>query len=80
MELYEIKKGSRIYADLSDGSKYLVFDHLDGMYSYCKTEKGGVTNLSRFTPLVEYKDGYKIRVKEKYEIIEISANCCNKIK
>lgn len=60
MELKDIKKGSKIYDELSDGSTYLIFDHLDGMYSYCETEKGGVINLSFATPLKEYKDGYKI--------------------
>lgn len=63
-KLYEIKKGSKIYADLSDDSKYIIFDHLDGMYSYCKTEKGGIVHLSGSTPLEEFEDGYKIAVKE----------------
>jgi len=58
--LYNIPKGSKIYADVSDGSTYLIFDHLDGMYSYCETEKGEEVHLSASTPLVAHEDGYKI--------------------
>ena len=52
MKLYELvtagklNKGDKIYADLDDGSDYLVFDHLDGMYSYSETQKGGVIHLN----------------------------------
>lgn len=58
------KQGIKIFAELSDGSKYLVFDHLDGMYSYCTTEKGGVIHLSVGTPLVECEGGYKIATQK----------------
>lgn len=58
--LYDIPEGSKIYCDLSDGSTFVIFDHIDGMYSYCKTEKGGITHLSGGTPLVKHEDGYKI--------------------
>ena len=60
MKLYDIKKGRKIYIECSDGSKYIVFDHIDGMYSYCTTQKGGVVHLSASSPLKNYKDGYKI--------------------
>ena len=60
MKLYDIKKGSKIYEEASDGSKYLIFDHLDGAYSYIETEKGGIVHLHGTTPLVEFEDGYKI--------------------
>lgn len=60
MKLYDIPKQSKIYEECSDGSKHFIFDHLDGMYSYCITEKGGIVHLARFTPLEKYKDGYKI--------------------
>ena len=60
MMLHEIRKGSKIYAKFSDGSTYCIFDHLDGMYSYCETEKGGIVHLSTMTPLEEHQDGYKI--------------------
>lgn len=57
MKLYDIKKGSKIYAELSDGSDHLIFDHIDGMYSYCTTEKGGVIHLAAVTPLTKREDG-----------------------
>ena len=65
MDLPRSEKGIRIYlpddAELEDGSNFINFYHLDGMYSYCKTEKGGLIHLSGLTPLVEYKDGYKMK-------------------
>lgn len=61
MRLYEIPEQSKIYSDyISDGSSYIIFHYLDGMYSYCVTEKGGVINLSGSTPLKEKGDGYEI--------------------
>jgi len=60
MRLYDLEKGSKILADLSDGSSYVIFDHLDGMYSYCVTEKGGVLHLSGATPLKKEGDYYLI--------------------
>jgi hypothetical protein len=54
-------KGIKIYAEMiSDGSEYMVFHHIDGMYSLCTTQRGAFTHLSASTPLVPYKDGYEI--------------------
>ena len=64
MKLYNIPEKSKIYAELSDGSKFLIFDHLDGAYSYCITEHHNIIHLSVGTPLRKYKDGYKIYDKE----------------
>lgn len=59
--LLDLNKGSRIYAHCSDGSTYLIFDHIDGMYSYCTTEKGDVVHLAASTPLETIDGGgYKI--------------------
>jgi len=73
MKLFEIPKDSKIYAEYSDGSSYAIFRHLDGMYSYCDTEKGGHINLSVGTPLFKVKDGYMIEpektIETKTEII-----------
>lgn len=62
MKLYEAEKGIKIVCDAEDGSKYITFDHLDGMYSYCLTEKGGVAHLAAYTNLEPYmgdKEEYK---------------------
>lgn len=45
IKLHEIKQNSKIFCELSDGSTYIMFHHLDGMYSYCITEKGAVVHL-----------------------------------
>lgn len=65
MKLHEIPRGSKIYEETSDGSSYLIFNRLDGMYSHCTTEKGGTIHLSVITPLKQYKDGYRIDRKEE---------------
>lgn len=65
-KLYELErdKGVKIFSDgIFDGSKYIVFGHIDGMYSYCTTEKGGVIHLSASTPLKSVKGGYRIATK-----------------
>lgn len=59
-KLYEIPKNSKIYVECSDNSTYIIFHHIDGAYSYCKTENSNVIHLSASTPLEEYLDGYKI--------------------
>ena len=60
MKLYEIPKGSRIKEPCSDNSDYIIFHHLDGMYSYCTTEKGGVIHLSANLPVKKIEDYYVI--------------------
>ncbi len=64
MKLYEIKLPAKIYCKVSDGSTFVICDHLDGMYSYCSTEKDpeGKTpfHLSVSTPLRMRDDGYEI--------------------
>lgn len=59
MKLYEVKLPAKIYEESSDGSMFFTVDHLDGMYSYCETEKGAVVHLAAVQPLKKYKDGYK---------------------
>ena len=82
MKLYEIDKGSKIYGlepvvgdNRVDGG-IIVFDHVDGMYSYCtvvesdgepvKTSDGksAIVHLNASMPLVEFEDGYKIDTEE----------------
>ena len=57
MKLFELKKGDRIMMD----GEVVVFDHVDGMYSYCKLEGGdNVVHLSVMTPVKKINDVYEI--------------------
>lgn len=67
--LYAAPKGIKILVDVSDGSKYITFHKIDGMYSYCETETGGVVHLSASTKLKEYK-GDNVDYEGFYEIID----------
>lgn len=61
MKLFDLQKGSKIIADCSDGSKHIVFDHVDGMYSYCTTENGAIVHLRAGQLLEKVEDGmYKL--------------------
>jgi len=55
MKLYDIPRQCKIIVELSDGSSYLIFDKIDGAYSYCVTEMGNVVHLSANTELVSFK-------------------------
>lgn len=58
--LHEIPQGSKILCEVSDGSTYVIYNHPDGMYSYCKTEKGGVVHLGLMQPLRKVGDHYEL--------------------
>lgn len=60
LPLYELPRNTKINIELEDGSTFVTFHHVDGMYSYCTTEKGGVTHLSVLTPIVCEKGTYSI--------------------
>lgn len=62
MKLFDAKKGTKIRCKVSDGSKYIIFDHIDGLYSYCTSEKGAIVHLNACTPLrkIYNKDEYRI--------------------
>lgn len=67
MKLYEIKLPARVYCECTDGSTFVMVDHLDGIYSFCILEKelgkeriDNPQHLSIFTTLEKYKDGYRI--------------------
>lgn len=69
-KLYDIPKGSKIYGlqAFVGGSRIardavIIFDHVDGMYSYCTIEgapEAGPVHLNATTPLEAFKDGYKV--------------------
>lgn len=61
MKLHEIPEKSKIYCEASDGSTYVIYDHPDGMYSYCPTEKGGVVHIALMAELEKHEDGYKFK-------------------
>ena len=67
MKLYELPRDKGIKIKLtddqvcSDGSTYIIFGHIDGMYSYCETEKGGVIHLSASAPIIKVGDYYEIK-------------------
>jgi hypothetical protein len=72
LRLFNLKYGAKIRQKCSDGSRYIIFSHIDGMYSYCETERGGVIHLSAYTPLKKVKDYYKIMhgYKEKKSVVK----------
>ena len=67
IKLYKIPRNSKIYIKCSDGSSYLIFNRVVGMYSYCTTEKSNTIHLSVNTPLEEYEDGYRIIIPHDTE-------------
>lgn len=62
MKLQDIELPAKVYCEVSDGSTYIIVDHLDGMYSYCTTEKGDIIHLSRSTPLKKRGEDYEIEI------------------
>lgn len=67
LKLWDIPRESKIYCQVSDGSSYVVFHHLDGMYSLCTSENGDICHLRASTPLVPDRDGYKIQNGQEKE-------------
>ena len=65
MKLYEIPRDSKIKCECSDGSKYITFHRIDGMYSFCSTEKGGICHLFAGTELEKENDYYVLVIPEK---------------
>lgn len=73
MRLHELKKGAKIYESVGSmvgkiwkgtdpETDPVIFDHVDGMYSYCylQSDPTIVAHISATAPMMEYKDGYKI--------------------
>lgn len=62
IKLHELepRKKIKIFCECSDGSTYVEFVKVDGMYSVCETEKGGLAHLSVVTPLEPVEGGYII--------------------
>jgi hypothetical protein len=63
MKLYEIPNGSRIKAETSNSNgklgDYIIFEHLDGMYSLCTIEgTDEVCHLPATQELTLSEEGY----------------------
>ena len=55
--LYEIHLPARVMCSASDGSAYIDVDHLDGAYSFCRSEKGAICHLYFGVELEQNADG-----------------------
>lgn len=79
MKLYELPERQetrpKIYglnpAGHEDG--WVEFDHIDGMYSYCRAYDGngtdlGACHLQAWTALEPFKDGYRVTECDSEEI------------
>lgn len=63
-KLYEIPEKSKLYFDDNIEEKkdiVVIFDHIDGFYSYCwlEEDKTKLVHIKATTQFKRYKDGYK---------------------
>lgn len=58
-KLYELPEYKNI--KLYFGDQVVIFDHIDGMYSYCwlEEDKDKIIHIKAWTVFEQYKDGYK---------------------
>ena len=59
-KLYDLPRGKNI--KLYWNQFVIIFDHIDGLYSYCwlEDDKTNIVHIKATTELRKYKDGYKI--------------------
>ena len=66
IRLYELPENQniRLYVD----NEVIIFDHIDGLYSYCwfEEDETKIVHINACTQLKKYKDGYKIE-SDNYE-------------
>lgn len=64
-KLYELPEHKNIKLYIDD--KVVIFDHIDGFYSYCwlEEDKTKLVHIKATTLLEEYKDGYRISEKNE---------------
>lgn len=59
-ELYLLpeRKNTKLYID----GKVIIFDHIDGFYSYCwlEEDKSKIVHIKATAKFKEHKDGYKL--------------------
>jgi len=65
-KLYELPEYQNIKLYFDDNIENIkdivvIFDHIDGLYSYCwlEEDKTKIIHIKATTPFKEYKDGYK---------------------
>ena len=65
MKLYELPENKNVKLYYED--KIIIFDHIDGFYSYCwlEEDENKIVHIKATTKLRKYKDGYKIIVGDK---------------
>ena len=63
MKLYEVARNSIIHEDCDDGSTWIKFKRIDGIYSVCITEKGNTVHLGANTELEAIASNEYIIVK-----------------
>ena len=58
-KLYELPEYENVKLYIDD--KVVIFDHIDGMYSYCwlEEDRSKIVHIKAWTLFEEYKDGYK---------------------
>lgn len=63
-KLYELPEYQNV--KLYIGDHIVIFDHIDGFYSYCwlEEDKNKLVHIKATVDLEEYKDGYKIVLEE----------------
>ena len=66
MELYNVPRNSFIRV----GTTVLLFDHIDGMYSFCTDRDGGVIHLAAWTE-VEVVEGWDVEQNVKQDVAPV---------
>ena len=58
-KLYELPEYKNIKLYVND--KVVIFDHIDGIYSYCwlEEDKSKIVHILAWATFKKYKDGYK---------------------
>ena len=64
-KLYELPEHQNIKLYFKD--KVIIFDHIDGFYSYCwlEEDKSKLVHIKATVELRKYKEGYKILIGEE---------------
>ena len=65
-KLYELPENQNIKLYIDD--KIVIFEHLDGLYSYCYLEenKNKIVHIKATANFEKYKDGYKMVEMKDY--------------